>query len=199
MTAYPVPSAPRRGTPVGWWLAMVVILGLGAAGCLWLMWISASSGDTLDAMLTGFMPMAGLFAIWLTLAVVGGVSYRIYWPSIGLPLVLATTLVVLWLGVPGKLGWMASRSALDQAAASCTESTGAIRIGVYTFDRVQRLADGCRFDLADAGFLSNIDGFVRLPSGPPEPAPGKRNAYRYAEHDGQWHTYVYVSDYSNND
>lgn len=173
---------------------MGALVVLGAAGSLWVMWVAAT-GETLEAVFTGFLPMAVVAVLWLVVAVIGGANYRMYWPSAAVPVLFVTTLAVLWLGVPHKAGWLLSRSALDRAAADCVESDDSTRIGVYEFSRVTRIPGGCQFHLEDPGMLSR-DGFAHLPNGPAGVSTAKKASYSYSPHDGQWYEYDLIIDYT---
>ncbi|MEU4809442.1 hypothetical protein AB0H20_09585 [Nocardia fluminea] len=111
---------------------------------------------------------------WLVLALVGHMKYP-GWRRLGLlvPIFIAVTVALTWAQVPGRIGWMMSRGAMDHAAAACDQlDTGrsgvpykSEKIGAYTFHHVERESDGaCQFDLLKH-YPWARSGFLYLPNG----------------------------------
>ncbi len=142
------------------------------ASCLWAMWADLTAFDDVDAVIWLGIALAIPLVVWLVLAVLGYVKYT-GWRRLGLlvPIFIALTVALNHFQIPGRIGWMISRSAMDRAAAECDAPTAGAssgefttqKIGVYTFDHVERETDGgCKFVL-QRGYPVSRSGFRYLP------------------------------------
>ncbi|WP_157535194.1 hypothetical protein [Nocardia inohanensis] len=192
MSYYPPPPAPpaRRGAPVGWTASMATTSGLVFLVCLWVLWHFTASNDRLGAFFLGGCAIMILGIGWLVLAILGMAKYNRFVLSAIVPAVVVMTLILLWSGIPGRIGWAFSKPALERAAADCTRTDDAGRIGLFDFDYVRPEGDGgCSFSLKNSGF--GPDGYAYFPrEAPANPGAGAGSGTRYHRYDGNWYTFT---------
>ncbi|WP_194852845.1 hypothetical protein [Nocardia sp. SYP-A9097] len=172
---------------------MGMVTVLVAACCLWVLWEYASRGDQLSALLLGGWALVITGGIWVAVAVAGVNAYGAWRISVVAPLLFVLSVALLYTGAPQRVGWLLSRSALDRAAATCTDVDGLRRVGLYRIDHVRTIDQGCTFSLAESGF--GIDGFAYIPSGePPRLPPNASAGDRYRHVEGAWYSYASFLD-----
>ncbi|WP_051152814.1 hypothetical protein [Nocardia niigatensis] len=177
-------SVPVHAIPRGWRAAMVGTAAAVAVCCAGVLWTFAIQFEYVNALLWGGFALVIPSAVWLVLAVVGGLNYRGWWRA-GLipPAIVAVTLGLLWFEAPGRVGWALSRQSMDQAAAECATTHDVTDIGVYTFATIQSDPATCRFYL-HLGYPSSRRMFlyhrdITHPTATPDP--------RCRHLGGSWH------------
>lgn len=194
-----VNSVPRPPVSSLWKVAMVVTATLTLGCCLWVLWADVTAFEDVETLFSAGVALVIPLVAWLVLAPVGLMRYAGWW-RVGLlvPLFVASTLALTWFDVPGRIGWAASRGAMDRAAEVCnslnTSTSGSSyygeKIGVYQFHRIERESDGkCRFHLL-RDYPVVRSGFLYVPNG------GRFNGLHghtyYVPLGGYWHYYQWA-------
>ncbi|MFD4430474.1 hypothetical protein [Nocardia sp. NPDC058497] len=193
MSATPV---PRQPVPLWWTSIMVVSAGSTLGCCLWALWADVTAFDDVETTFWAGIAAALPVAVWTVAALVGLVRYTRWW-RLGLlvPVFVSSTLALTWSDVPGRIGWLISRDAMDRAAAVCDSveptssgtSYAGKRIGVYDFHSISRLSQGgCHFRLR-RNYPVVRTGFDYLPAG--ERRNGIDGHTYYVHLGGSWHFY----------
>jgi hypothetical protein len=178
-------------------MAVTATLTLGC--CLWLLGADLTAFDDIEVVIPVGLALVLPVLAWLALALVGHMKYT-GWRRLGLlvPIFIAATVALTWAEVPGRIGWVMSRGALDRAAAACepfeTSSSGTSyngkRIGVYEFHRIERKHNGeCNFRLL-RDYPGVRSGFVYIPNG--ERPDGIRAHTYYEPLGGPWYYYRWI-------
>lgn len=153
---------------------MMVTATLTLVCCGWLVWSDVTAFDDGEAAFSAGVAVVTPVVVWVVLALVGRARYTRWWRwGLLVPLFTAATLALTLLEVPGRIGWLMSRDAMNQAATACGAASasepnapsGTETIGVYTFDHVEREPDGeCEFYLL-RNYPGVRSGFHYTPSG----------------------------------
>ncbi|WP_157762097.1 hypothetical protein [Nocardia yamanashiensis] len=191
MSYYPAPTAPPvRRIPKVWLTFLIATTGLFGLCCLGVLWgFAAKGGNDFDVLLYGGGGIVVLGIAWLALAITGIAAYRRFVLATIVPAMLVMTAALVIMGIPGKVGWALTKPALERAAATCTKTDHAGRIGLYTFNYVRPEGDGgCSFTLD--GALLGPDGYALFPGTPPQSAKAGAGAgTNYSHYDGNWFTF----------
>ncbi|WP_194824609.1 hypothetical protein [Nocardia sp. XZ_19_231] len=182
----PVVEPADRGTPSWWPLASSVIIGVVVLCCLGLLWTGISKAD-LDLTLGLLLSLAFTGLLWAVWSMTGLVVYRVGWISLVAPGVVVVTMGISWSGLPDRLGWWLSESAMTQAAQTCDPADGDRRIGVYSVGRVSTRDNGCLLTVSGMGLVSPA-GFAYMPAGEPPAARGEYDE-QYTHLDGSWYRF----------
>jgi hypothetical protein len=135
---------------------------------------------TVPAALVGLL----LIATWLVGALIcigfahrrkrgslaGGIAWR-QW--LKLPVITGLTIAVLWFGLPWRLTFWLSRSAMDGFAARAMPVPVGTHlpdtwVGLYRARNVWRTQNGVQFWVRGSGFVDQ-EGWAYFPNGPPPP------------------------------
>lgn len=110
----------RTSAPVAWNVTMVMTSIVTALCCTRKLWADVTVFDDDEFWLTVGLLLAIPVAVWSTLVVVACLRYTGWWrPGLLVPAFVAVTVALAGFSVPGRIGWMTTRSDMNQAAASC--------------------------------------------------------------------------------
>ncbi|MFF2085695.1 hypothetical protein ACFVVM_18115 [Nocardia sp. NPDC058176] len=154
----------RHKAPVAWNVTMVVAAVATALCCARKIWADVTVFEDDEFWLTVGLLLVIPVAVWLALIVVACLRYTGWW-RLGLlvPVFVAVTVALAGFSVPGRIGWLVTRSEMNQAAAVCDERESAI--GIYKFHRIESEPDKeCEFYLSRY-YPGVRSGFIYLPSG----------------------------------
>ncbi|MFD4459249.1 hypothetical protein [Nocardia sp. NPDC058480] len=156
-------------------VAIVVVLVVDATHINLLGWVAA----VLTLLASGLS--------WMILAPIGCARYREYRAVIAAPVVVIIGVGLVWFGVPEKIGWWMSASAMTEAAHSCRESEGEW-FGVIRTSGVRFDDGGCQFTIDDMAILG---GLAYFPPGTQPPDHGGRGYQPvYTPYDGNWYRFA---------
>ncbi|MFC8528680.1 hypothetical protein [Nocardia sp. NPDC057227] len=187
------PERSRPPTSAAWNVTMVAAAVATALCCALKLW----SDVTMFADQESWLPLGLLIAVpvvvWFVLIAVGRVRYAGRW-RLGLlvPLCVVATVVLAGFSVPGRIGWLLTRSEMERAAAECDtlqseRSDGSYRsrtVGVYDFHHVESGPGGeCEFFLS-THYPGVRSGFLYLPNGA---APVSDLDHEYVRLGGSWY------------
>ncbi|MFB7876882.1 hypothetical protein ACFC06_16635 [Nocardia sp. NPDC056064] len=158
------------------------------AATLWALWADATAFEDLETLFEASLICAIPVTIWSLLASFGITKYTASLrPTAAVPLLIATTLTLTWLDLPGRIGWQLSRPAMTAAAATCEKTTTTTTIGLYRFHSITPDPDGtCRFRLA-RDYPIVRTGIVYRPHG--EIPSGMIDNTYYVPLDESWYYY----------
>ncbi|MFC4373855.1 hypothetical protein ACFO5K_07035 [Nocardia halotolerans] len=164
----------RSPVPVAWNVTMVLASVATALCCARKIWADITVFDDDEFWLTAGLLLAIPVAVWLVSVIVAGLRYVGWW-RLGLlvPALLAITVALAEHSVPGRIGWLMTRSDMNQAAAACDalESGRSVRgyngetIGLYKFHHIEsEPGKECEFYLS-RHYPGVRSGFIYLPNG----------------------------------
>jgi len=171
--------APRR-----WVLAMrtSIVLAAGAIGVLVL-----NDATEFDLLVTVGGGLALLVAgvLWMVCAPIGCARYRRYGTVLVAPLVVSVGIGAAVAGIPDRVAWWLSESAVTEVARAGCDETRAGWIGVVRVHSVAASDGGCLFRIGDS-----LGGLAYFPDGarPPVHAPATYQPV-YIPFDGNWYRY----------
>jgi hypothetical protein len=151
-----------------------ILLAVGTWFILAIYWLGTVAETTYHVM-RGFAARAGLSPRvrgWLTL-----------------PLVGVTTIALLQLDAPLRIGFWVSRPSMERFVQQVLAGTNAAkaRVGIYSASRAETVgADGVQFVTNSKPGIFSVAGFAHLPSGPPA-APASGVSYIHLH--GSWYEY----------
>ncbi|WP_446222917.1 hypothetical protein ACTWPB_24680 [Nocardia sp. IBHARD005] len=167
-------------------MASSVIVGAVVLCCLGLLWTVLSKADLgLTLVLLASLAFTGL--VWAVWSISGLIVYRVGWISLVAPVVVVITVGITWSGLPNRLGWWLSESALTGAALTCDPADGHRRIGVYSVGRISTRDNGCLLTVSGMGLISPA-GFAYMPAGEPPAARGEYDE-QYTHLEGAWYRF----------
>ncbi|MDO3647420.1 hypothetical protein Q3A91_10615 [Nocardia mangyaensis] len=157
------------------WNAMMVMASVATAlCCARKIWADVTVFDDDEFWLTLGLLLVVPVAVWSVLVVVACLRYAGWW-RLGLlvPAFVAVTVALAGFSVPGRIGWLMTRSDMNQAAAACDalesrRSVGGYNsetIGLYKFHHVESEPDKeCEFYFSRY-YPGVRSGFIYLPNG----------------------------------
>ncbi|MFE3543503.1 hypothetical protein ACFXK0_11060 [Nocardia sp. NPDC059177] len=174
-------------------MVMAVAVVATLVCCVWALWPSVAVFDD-DEVLFWVAPVIAIpVLVWLVLVIVAGVKYANWWRwGLLVPVFIIVTMVLAGIHAPGRIGWMMTRSEMDQAAAACeTLDSGrlgvpykSVTIGPYEFHHVSSDLDGdCIFRFSRY-YPVVSSGFMYLPDGR---TPTSTIDTRYVHLGGYWY------------
>ncbi|MFB8003968.1 hypothetical protein [Nocardia sp. NPDC056000] len=86
-------------------------------------------------------------APWVWLSAFGALRYRRWWPSVVLPVIVSSTVLLVSTDTPAKLGWATSRAAMEKLATACDAHEAPTHAGFYAIDEISYGLTHCAFDL----------------------------------------------------
>ncbi|MFD5176640.1 hypothetical protein ACFWM1_12590 [Nocardia sp. NPDC058379] len=158
------------------------VLAVGATVALLL-----DDATAFDLLITIAAVLALLVAgvVWLVCAPIGCARYRRYGTVLVAPLVVLAGIGAVAAGIPDRVAWWLSESALTEVARGRCAESDAGWIGVIRVSSVADRDGGCLFGIGDS-----LGGLAYFPAGarPPVHVP---TAYQpvYTPFDGNWYRY----------
>ncbi len=140
-------SAATMPVPAWWKISQTVVATFATAFCMCVLWVFAARID--GPHLRFWCADIGLIvgAPWVWLSAVGALRYHRWWPSVVLPVIVSSTVVLVSAGAPARLGWAISRAAMEKLAAGCDAQGVPARAGFYTIEEINYGLTACAFDL----------------------------------------------------
>ncbi|MBF6354925.1 hypothetical protein IU449_10265 [Nocardia higoensis] len=155
---------------------MTMVMAAIATGlcCAMKMWADVTAFEDDELWLTVGLLVAIPVTVWFVLIVVACIRYAGWW-RLGLlvPAFVAVTVALAGFSVPGRIGWLVTRSEMDQAAAACDKlqsgrsggSYASEAIGMYQFHHIESGPAGeCEFYFSRY-YPGVRSGFMYLPNG----------------------------------
>ncbi|MGS2810905.1 hypothetical protein [Nocardia sp. MW-W600-9] len=172
-------TPPRR-----WVLVMRTSAAVAAGAIVALLLNDATEFDLLITVAAVFaLLVAGV--LWMVCAPIGCARYRRYRTVLIAPLVVLAGIGAAVAGIPDRVAWWLSESALTEAAQGPCDEAAAGWIGVVRVYSVTGRDGGCLFGIGDS-----LGGLAHFPAGarPPVHVP---SAYQpvYTPFDGNWYRY----------
>ncbi|RDI49999.1 hypothetical protein [Nocardia mexicana] len=181
---------PARAAVPRWWtITMGAITAVAVGICAAVLWVLVSDGSSAFLVLAVWALLAA-GAAWLAAVLFCSWRYRSRgWRLRAVaPVVVCCTVVVGATGIPEKIGWAVSESALDRVAAECVRPDDG-RAGVYRIRTVEKHRDGCLL-YTDGGFINPV-GFAHFPAAAPALGrPRHEGDIGYEHLDGPWYRFT---------
>ncbi|MFD6392599.1 hypothetical protein [Nocardia sp. NPDC060259] len=167
-----------------WVLAMRTSVTLATGAILALLLNDATEFDLL-VVVVAVLALLVAGVLWMVFAPIGCARYRRYGTVAIAPLVVLIGIGIAAAGIPDRVAWWLSESAMSEAAhGSCDDADGGW-VGVVRVSSIASRDGGCLFGIGDS-----LGGLAHFPAGarPPVHVP---SVYRpvYTPFDGNWYRF----------